>query len=34
MLMFMPMGLSHLALALWLIARGFDVRHAAHQTAE
>ncbi len=34
MLMFMPMGLSQLALALWLIARGFADRSAAHQAAE
>lgn len=27
MLMFMPMGLSHLALALWLLAKGFAERH-------
>jgi hypothetical protein len=27
MLMFMPMGLSHLALALWLVVRGFEERH-------
>ena len=26
MLMIMPMGLAHLALALWLTVRGFDVR--------
>ncbi len=34
MLMFMPMGLSQLALTLWLIARGFADRSAAHQAAE
>lgn len=26
-LLIMPLGVSHLALALWLMAKGFDERH-------